>query len=111
MAQGLFTTQVISTSGLIPSLSAVSASGDQFVNTGYEFIYALNSEASDNVLTVAATKKCDAGTLHNIEETIGAGSTCFLGKFESRWYNNGSDKVTMTYTTASGLTLGVIQLI
>jgi hypothetical protein len=111
LAQGLFTAQSVITTGLSPTLSAVSASGDLYVNTGYEVIYATNAESSANTITIAATKKCDYGEMHDKVISIGAGSTIVAGKFETRWYNNVSDKVTMTYATASGLTLGVLQVI
>jgi hypothetical protein len=111
MAMTSVTVQVVSAmAGTARTLSAVNASGDYWANNEIEFVEVLNSETSDNVLTIAAQKKCDFGTLHNISIDIGAGSTQIFGKIPTRWFNNGSDQVIMNYATASGLTLGVFRL-
>lgn len=110
MAQGLFSAQVITTTGLTPTLSAVSASGDLFSNSGKEFIRIANGGASDRTLTVKSQHKCDFGSAHDITVVIPAGSTKYIGYFPVKWYSNGSDKVEMNYSNSGAdLTAGIFR--
>lgn len=105
--------QAITTSGIVPSLVAITSTGDLFSNNEKEFIKVYNNSGSASVtVTIPGQKKCTYNEFHDISVVVGVGSTIDIGKFEMKWFNNASDMVSVVYTpsTIEGVTIGVFRL-
>ena len=103
------TAQKIEETGLtISAYTACTSGGDDFVNTGVEFIQVQNNHASaTRTVTVAATTAqiddATYGTLKkvNVTKTIAATQSMFFGPFKMLAFNNDSGKVAITYSDAA----------
>ena len=105
--------QTISTSGLAPVISAITSTGDRFPGEEAEFLKVVNNSGSASItVCISSQHKCTFLTYHDISEEVGIGSTKYLGKFATKWYNDGSDMVNITYSpsTIEGISIGVFHL-
>ncbi len=109
----ILSVQTISTDGLVPVLSAITSTGDRFAGTEAEFLQVVNNSGSASVtVCISAQHKCTYLSYHNISEEVGIGSTKLLGKFATKWFNDGSDMVNITYSPSNitGISIGVFHL-
>ena len=99
--------------GLTSSLSTCTAGGDDFLNTGIEFIRIQNTHASDTyTVKIAASGTTSVshpqyGTLtkENIYKTVApATNSAYIGPFKQGAFNDSSEKVLVTYKTGTGTT-------
>jgi len=102
----------ITEAGLTSSLSTCTASGDDFINTGIEFIRIQNTHASAtySIKIEAQTttyKNAQYGILNrnHIYKTVAAATnSAYFGPFKPGSFNNGNEKVKIYYKTGSGTT-------
>ena len=113
------TPQKIEETGLtISAYTACASGGDDFVNTGVEFIQVQNNHGSAaRTVTIAATTTdiSDAiyGTLKkvNIIKIISAGQSMIFGPFKMLAFNNADGKVAITYSdSAADMKIIVVYL-
>jgi len=99
--------------GLTSSLATCAASGDEFSNSGVEFIRIQNTHASATyTVKVAASgltsiKHPQYGTLakENVYKTVApATNSAYIGPFKQGAFNNSNEKVLVTYKTGTGTT-------
>ena len=95
-------------SGTTSSLSTCTSAGDEFTNSGVEFLRVENTHASVayNVTVTAQTTTVDHHsfgvlTKANVVKNITAGQSIFLGPFKQRAFDDADGKVQITYTVAS----------
>ena len=102
----------ITEAGHTSSLTTCSAAGDDFVNSGIEFIRIQNTHASAtySIKIEAQTstyKNPQYGILNrnHIYKTVAAATnSAYFGPFKQGSFNNGNDKVKIYYKTGSGTT-------
>ncbi len=94
--------------GLDGSLSTCTPSGDEFTNTGVEFIRVTNDHASAGyTVTVTAQTtnyylpRYGKLTKSNVSDAVTAGNTIFLGPFRPSVWNDANNKVQITYVKTS----------
>jgi hypothetical protein len=113
------TPQKIEETGLtISAYTTCDSSGDDFVNTGVEFIQVQNNHASAaRTVTVTATTAdiSDAtyGTLKkvNVTKIITATQSMFFGPFKMLAFNDADGKVAITYSdSAADMKIIVVYL-
>lgn len=106
----LLTPQVIALAGITPALVAVEAGGDEFVNSGRDFIHIKNSGA-EAIVTVNSQALCSQGVDHDAAVTIPATTgEKFIGPFPKDRFDDTANKVQITYTVPAGLTIGIVRL-
>tara|TARA_R100001198_G_C5190381_1_gene183295 strand:- start:541 stop:954 length:414 start_codon:yes stop_codon:yes gene_type:complete len=100
----------ITESGLSSTTTTCDAGGDDFINTGIEFIRIQNRHASATytvkvAVNPAAVKHPQYGSLakNNVYKTISGGSdaSIFLGPFKQKGFNDSNQKINISYGTGS----------
>ena len=94
--------------GLAESLSGCATGGDEFANTGIEFLHIVNDHASVGY-TISVTAQTTSirhsgyGLLTKANQTVAvaAGAEAFMGPFRQSAFNNADNKVQVTYTVTS----------
>ena len=89
--------------GLTSSTDAVTSGGDEFVNSGIEFLKFVNTDADTYTVTVTAQtaelRHHNFGKLtkSNISKTVAQNQTVFMGPFKQNAFNDSNNKVQITY--------------
>ena len=104
------TARKIIESGLAGSLSTCTPGGDDFVNTGVEFVRIQNDHASATytVTAVAQTTAVRHPTYGNLTKSnpsisvVGHNSCAYMGPFKQNAFNDSDNKVSLTYIRGSG---------
>lgn len=109
------TVQNLVRSGLEHTTTSASGGGDTFVNNGRTFFLITNGAGSDMTVTFAAQNtsvtKPGFGTLtaSNVAVVVTAGETRLCGFFEPAIFNNASNAVAVTYSSATSVTVAAIS--
>lgn len=107
--------QTISESGLTPTLSSAASGGDSFKNTGREFLFIKNADASVHTVTVAAqdstvsTEQYGKLTKNDAEITVAAGKEGFIGPFPPSVFNS-NGQASITYDGVASLSIAVVTI-
>ena len=99
--------------GLTSSLTTCAAGGDDFANTGLEFIRVQNTHASATY-TVKVEASGLASVIHpqygvlekgNVYKTVAPSTnSAYIGPFKQGAFNDSNEKVQVTYKTGTGTT-------
>jgi hypothetical protein len=109
MAQ--LTPQVIALAGITPTLVAAAAGGDEFVNSGRDFIHIKNGDASSMNVTINSQSPCSQGSDHDVVVAVPASTgEKFIGPFPKDRFNDASGKVQITYSAVTSVTIGIVRL-
>ena len=100
-------------SGVTSSLSTCTSGGDEFSNTGIEFIRISNEHATQQyTVTVTAQttsiKHPTYGTVtkSNTDISIAAGADAYIGPFKQGAWSDSNNKVQISYRTTSTYATG-----
>ena len=105
------TPQVIALAGITPTLVAAEAGGDEFVNSGRDFIHIKNGDAAAMDVTVNSQAPCSQGEDHDVVVTVPATSgEKFIGPFPKDRFNDTAGKVQITYSAVTSVTIGIVRL-
>lgn len=113
---GLLSKQQINKDGLNPTLASAAAAGDTFENSGKEFLYVENTDASGHNVTVTAqVDSFNDGVygevdLSDVVVTVPAGEFRVFGPFAPAAFNNSDGEAEISYDSETGLQLAVLQL-
>lgn len=102
----------ITADGLTPTLEGATEAGDDWVNTGKEFLHIKNSGAQATV-TVAMERKCSQGfqSEHNVDVVVPATTGWKMaGPFSKDKFNDANGKAQITYSAHETITIGVVRL-
>ena len=103
------TAQLIARAGLTPSYAACTAEGDEFVNTGSEFIHIKNGHSATQIVTIATPRTVDGLAVAERTVSILATSEQLIGPFPAGTYNDSAGKVQLTYDAVVSLTIAVLR--
>lgn len=107
----LLTPQTIVMTGITPTLVAADVGGDEFVNSGRDFIHIKNTNASPIDVTINSQALCDQGVDHDVDVTIPATTgEKFIGPFPKDRFNDTAGKVQITYSAVTDVTIGIVRL-
>jgi len=115
MAYTVLTAQPVTISGLVPSYAAATLTdGDQFRNSGKEFIHVINGGGSPCVVTVPTPATIKGLTIQDKTVSVAAGTDRMIGTFDPGLYNNpagGTDAgyCYVTYDQVTTVTVAVIR--
>lgn len=98
--------QAVSRTGLEPSYDSAAAGGDDFANTGVEFLHVKNGSGSPITVTIVTTVTVDSLAVADLAVAIPAGEERMIGPFPCRWYGSSTD---ITYSDVTTLTIAVLQ--
>lgn len=104
------TVQIITLTGVTPSLAAATAGGDQWANTGREFLHVKNDGAASINVTVNSQKACNQGFDHDVVIAVPAGEQRQIGPFSKERFNDDDGYALVTYSDVTSLTIGVVRL-
>lgn len=103
------TVQTISREGITPSYAACAGGGDDFPNTGQEFIHVKNGSGAPITVTIVTPATVDALAVADRTKAVAAGEEAMIGPFPTGTYNDGTGKVGLTYSGVTSLTIGVFK--
>ena len=99
--------------GLASSLSTANTGGDEFVNTGIEFVRIRNDHASTTytVRITAQTTSIKHPTYGNVTKSntdvsVAAGADAYIGPFKQGSWSDSNNKVQVTYRTTGTYATG-----
>ena len=112
------TAQKITDTGIVATMSDATAAGDEFLNTGLEFLFFKNEDSStsyDVTITAQVTNihHQNFGTVvkENVVKTVAAGAEVFIGPFKQAAFNDTNHKVQITYSaTPNNMDVAVLYL-
>ena len=112
------TAQKITDVGTVATMDDATSGGDEFVNTGLEFLFFQNEHATDSydvVITAQVTNihHQNFGTVvkENIVRSVAAGAEVFIGPFKQAAFNDSNNKVQITYSaTPTTMTVAALYL-
>jgi len=93
------------------TLVAADATGNTFDNsTGNVYLHVVNGDSSSVVVTVAEQRTCNFGHPTTDDTfTVDAGAYRILGPFDLLRFNNTSRAVSVTYSSATSLTVAAVR--
>lgn len=104
--------QFMGVQGGVATRVTPNAGGDQIPNTGQEEIYLLNAGAAKTVTFVSAGTDPEGATWADLVVSLADGSTTpvlhRVRRLAPSRFNNTSDRVELTYSAVTGLTLFVL---
>lgn len=94
-----------------PTLVAADASGNTFDNgSGQVFFWVSNASGGSVVVTFAEQRTCNFGhSAQNLTATVTNGSTAALGPFDVLRFNTSSKLVSVTYDSATSVTVAAVE--
>ena len=102
--------QKVVLAGLTPSYGAAAAGGDEFVNSGREFLHVKNGHTSPQTVTVNSQAACNQGYDHDAAVAIPASEERMIGPFPKDRFDDAGGKVQITYSGVTALTIAAVQV-
>jgi len=107
----LLTPQVVVLTGIEPALVTADVGGDEFVNSGRDFIHIKNGGGSPIDVTIDSQVDCNQGVDHDAVVSIPATTgEKFIGPFPKDRFNDEAGKVQITYSAITSVTIGIVRL-
>lgn len=99
----------VTRSGVADTLVAADSEGDSFPNTGREWLEISNGGGAPVTLNIAGV--VDGQTVAALRSySIAAGARRKIGPFPTSLYNDTNDRVALSYSGVSSVTVGVFTL-
>ena len=96
--------------GLEPTYAACGAGGDEFVNEAGYFIHIKNGAGAPQTVTIATPVTTDGLAVADVAIAIPAGEERMIGPFATATFNDGDDKVQLTYSAVVTLTIAILNV-
>jgi len=103
------TVQQIVRAGLEATYASCAGGGDEFVNSGDEFIHIKNGHSSPQTVTIETQATVDGLAVADRDVEITNAEERMLGPFPASTYNDANSKVQLTYDGVTALTIAVIK--
>lgn len=100
------TEQKINRPGASVGFVAASGGGDDFVNTGSQFLVIKNDDASTKTVTVVTTEVVDGNAVADLTVAVPAGDIVVVGTFFVSVYG---PSVSITYSDVTSLSVVVLR--
>ncbi len=104
------TVTAIDRTGIQVSLAAADVGGDEFANTGREFLVIDNASGVPVTVTAVTQKTIDGEAVADKSISVDAGQREYFGPFPTGTYNDGNDRVQITYSAVASVTVNPYQL-
>jgi hypothetical protein len=93
------------------ALTAAGAGGDEWVNTGKEGFLIDNQDAASKTVTFVTQATVDGEAVGDKAVVIPAGEMHILGPFPKSTYNDANEKVQVTYSAVTSLSVRPILIV
>jgi hypothetical protein len=100
--------QAIAMTGLNPSYGAAAGGGDQFLNTGKEFLHVKNGGGAPVNVTIDSQTACNQGFDHNLVVAVTNGQERIIGPFDPGRFNDANGYVQIAYSGVGDVTVAVL---
>lgn len=108
----VLTVTPISRSGAVDTLVAAAGGGDEFVNSGNQFVDINNASGGAITVNAVVVPTVDGQTVPVKSISVPAGARRKFGPFPIGLYNNATTgRVSLTYSGVTSLTVGVFSLV
>lgn len=105
------TPQAIVRTGLAPTYGAADSGGNQFVNTGREFLQVKNTNAAARYITITTPATVDGLAVADVYVTIPATTgDKMVGPFPTKWFNYTGALTKVDYSAVTNVTFAVVRL-
>lgn len=109
------TTQEISESGKVLTMTAAAETGDKYLNEGNQIIVVKNTGESMTITVTAQVTALDyapwgKSTKSNATLVVASNKEGFIGPFPPAAYNDADGYVQITYSAIEGVTVAVARL-
>ena len=105
------THQNISRAGVQPSLVSAAGGGDEFLNSGKEYLEVTNGGGGSITVTIETQATVGGNAVTDDDIVIGAGETHKIGPFPPTIYNDNNGFVQVTYSGVASVTVGVFRMV
>jgi len=95
--------------GLSPTFNAAAGGGDEFVNTGNEFIHVKNGHSGSQDVVIETPATVDGLAVADRTVSVPNGEERIIGPFPVATYNDVAAKVQLTYSGVTLLTIAVLK--
>lgn len=103
------TVQQIVRAGLEAAYASCAGGGDEFANSGDEFIHIINGHSSPQTVTIVSQSTVDGLAVADREVEITNAEERMIGPFPASTYNDGDGLVQLTYDGVTALTIAIIK--
>ncbi len=104
------TKYIVDLDGGKPSFVAAAVGGDDFVNSGKNFLVVKNGGASSIDVTIDSVALCSYGFDHNLVVPVAASGEEWIGPFPKSRFNDENGKVNVSYSGVTSVTVAVVEL-
>lgn len=102
--------QNVTRDGLEVTYAAAASGGDEFVNTGHEFLHVKNGDVAAKVVTLVTQATVDGQAVADRDVVVANGTEALIGPFPVGTYNDADNKVQLTYDAVTSLTVAVLKV-
>lgn len=103
--------QQILRTGTGVTFASANSGGDSFPNTGNEVLHVKNGGGSSVTVTINSQAQCSFGFDHDETVSVPAGGEREIGPFPKSRFNDTSDRVNVTYSAVTSVTVAVKQFV
>ena len=105
----------ISVAGVVDATSAADATGNTWTNTGYEYAEVINAAGAPITVTIDVYPSGGQGapgglTVTDPTVSVTNGTRKRIGPFPRAFYNDANNKVKLTFSSPTSVTVGVYRL-
>jgi hypothetical protein len=101
------TVQKMGLGGLAPTFAAADAAGDNFDNTGQEYLHVKNGSAAAITATVDSVRACNQGFDHDASVSVPAGGERLIGPFHPYRFGVSTQ---IAYSAVTSVTVAAVQV-
>lgn len=102
--------QAMTNAGLEATFASANSGGDEFVNTGNEFIQMKNG-ATDSICTIATAATLDGFAVADQVVTTSANEERLIGPFTPATFNDSANKIQLTYDSVANVTIAIVSML
>jgi len=102
--------QSVNRDGIEPVMSSADGAGDDFPNTGAEFVFVKNGDVAAKNVTIETPRTVDGLVIADRTVTVGAGEEKLIGPFPTATYSTSGGSVNLTYSDVTSLEIAVLKL-
>jgi len=102
--------QIVTLAAITPSYAACAAGGDEFVNSGRDFIHIKNGHTSPQTVIMNSQAACDQGFDHDVSIAVTNAQERMIGPFPKGRFDDAGGKVQLTYSGVTALTIAIIRV-
>lgn len=100
----------LAATGITYTLASAAGGGDEFSNSGREFLVVANGGVGSITVTLVTQQTIGGLALADQAVTVGAGVTKLIGPFPTLVYNDNNSRVQVTYSGVTTVTVGAFRL-